>query len=533
MTLDAKHLVRQWEEIASNRGTWENSWQNIADHILGRREFTSDTIEGGRRRMQTIYDTTALFSVSALAGGLHSLLTNPAAEWFHLKPEDDRMLQDRSIAEWFEDAEMMMYNALNRPEARFASQIHETYIDLVSFGTGGFSVQDVPGIGPMYSSRPLSELYVSENMYGVVDTVFRKFKFSARQAVEAWGKKAPESAHKAIANNRAEEKKDYLHMVRPSISPLPLPFDPRGFPWVSVFINIEHTNIIDTGGFHEMPYMLPRWEKDSGETYGRGPGFTALADAKMLNEMNKTIMQAGQQTVRPPTMTEDDGVSQIDWRPGANNVVRPGGFLNPPIQPIQSGARLDWGAELLADKRQQVQRAFHWELLQLIRDPRMTATQVIEISNNIQRLLSPILGRFHSELLEPLIERIFGILMRSGVFLQPPAALSGVPVRVEYVSPVARAQREQDARAIVELFTVGANLAQIDPDVNLVTNYEEGMRLIADAKGVPIKVLRSRDEVEELKEGQRELAAQQEAQETAANAAKLLPALSEAAGGTA
>jgi hypothetical protein len=532
---DAAALVREYDAIAAQRGTWESTWQAVADHIMGRGDFTSTQVIGGRRRTQEIYDTTALQSVSLLAGGLNSLMTNPAAEWFHLRPQDPRLIEDEEVALWFEDAENQMYVTLNSPTARFHPQIHELYLELVGYATSGFFVEDVPGVGVLYSSRPLSELFVSENAQGVVDTIYRRFLFTARQALDAWGKLAPEAAQKDFDKGDTESKRPYQHMVRKATQQTALPIRPSGFPNESAFIDLEKKAVIQRGGYHEMPYMIPRWEKDSNEVYGRGPGITALADAKMLNEMKKTLLQSGQLKVAPPVMVDDDGVeTTLDLRPRGRNVVRPG-ILNPPIQPINMGGDLGWGDWVVRDTRQQVQDAFHFELLQLIRDPRMTATQVIELSTNIQRLLAPVLGRFQTELLEPMLERTFAIKLRRGDFLPPPPLLAGQEIAIEYVSPVARAQREADSNAIIELFTVGANLAQSDPDVLNVMNAEEGMRFIAKQKGVPVSVLRSRKEVQERREADSRLAAQEAQQQqilqTAETAAKVLPALTMGSGG--
>lgn len=532
---DGDLLVKEYEAIAAERGTWENTWQNVADHVIGRGDFTTHTIEGGRQRVQQIYDSTAQQSASLLAGGLNSLMTNPAAEWFHLRPEDPRLLEDDDVALWFEDAEMSMYSTLNSPTARFHPQSHEVYLELVAYNTAGFFVDDVPGVGPLFSSRPLSELFIAEDAHGRVDTVFRAFRFTAKQAVDAWGDGAPEAAKKALSKGDTQGKQRYLHMVKRATDPRPMPFRPSGRPWEAAFIDLERKEIIESGGYDEMPYMIPRWEKDASETYGRGPGITALSDAKMLNEMMKTMLQSGQLRVAPPTMIDDDGVeTTLDLRPRGRNVVRVGGALNPPIQPIEMGGDLGWGDWVVRDTRSQVQNAFHFELLQLIRDPRMTATQVNELSTNVQRLLAPVLGRFQTEFLEPMLERTFNIKLRRGDFLPPPPLLAGGEIRIEYVSPVARAQKAQDADAIVELFTVGANLSQVDPDVGMVMDGEEGFREIARQKGVPFRVLRSRETVEQMREAQRQQAIERQelerATQVAETAAKVLPALNQAGG---
>ena len=187
-------------------------------------------------------------------------------------------------------------------------------------------------------------------------------------------------------------------------------------------------------------------------------------------------------------------------------------FLNPPIQTIYSKNNFSIGVELIQDKRKQVQDAFHWDLLQLITNrglTPMTATQVLELSKNIQRLLSPILDRIQSEFLEPLIERVFAIQLRRGRFQPPPPELSGAKIKVEYVSPVARAQRDQDSLAIVDIFRVAAETAQVDPGITAVVDFDEGLRVIAKNKGVPVRVIRTADAVEEIRQGERELAEQQ------------------------
>jgi len=528
---DAKMLVREYEALATERSDWENTWQDVADHILGRGDYQTHNTLQGRKRMTEIYDTTAKQSVSLLAGGLNSLMTNPAAEWFHLRPENARLLDDEDVARWFEDAELQMYATINSPTSRFHPQSHELYLELVAVCTAAMFIDDANG-GPMFSSRPLSEIFISENAFGIVDTVFRAFRYTARQAVDAWGKKAPEQAHKALERGATEEKFQFLHMVKHTSDPRPLPFKRSGFPYEAAFLDLDNKEVIQTGGYHEMPYMVVRWEKDASETYGRGPGITALADAKMLNEMKKTLLQSGQLKVAPPVMLDDDGVeTQVDLRPRGRNIVRPG-MLNPPIQALDMGGDLGWGDWVVRDTRQQVQDAFHYELLQLIRDPRMTATQVLELSTNIQRLLAPVLGRFQTEFLEPMLERTFAIKLRHGDFLPPPSALAGQEIRIEYVSPVARAQREADANAIVELFTIGSNLSQVDPDILLVMDSEAGFREIAKQRGVPFSVLRSREQVETLRQAQREMAAEQaqreQATQAAETAAKVLPALRDA-----
>ena len=129
----------------------------------------------------------------------------------------------------------------------------------------------------------------------------------------------------------------------------------------------------------------------------------------------------------------------------------------------------------------------------------MTATQVLQLVQEMQRLLGPMLGRQQAELLEPMIERVFGILLRAGMLPPVPEALAGVPLRVDHVSPIARAQKAGDAQAVLRTLEAAEALAALDPAVTDLIDPDEGLRLIAEANGLPAKALRPAADVAALR----------------------------------
>jgi hypothetical protein len=398
-------------------------------------------------------------------------------------------------------------------------------MDLVTFGTAGMFISDEPGRGVLFSSRPLSELFVATNSAGRVDSVYRKFKMTARQAQQEWGEGVVKKADNLIRQDSPNETLEFLHWVYPREDPAFGRKDASGMPWLSTYLSMEDAKIIAEGGFWEMPYLTPRWSIDSGENYGRGPGFTALSDQKMLNEMSKTLLKGAQKAVDPPVLMDDDGViTQLRLSPGGINVVR-AGLPGDPIRPFQNQARVDIGVEMLEHRRIAVRAAFHFELLQLLQhrpgSTPMTATQVIELSNQMQRLLSPILGRQQVELLEPMIERVYGIIERQNQLPDPPPEIAETGIRVEYVSPVAMAQKATDAKAIIETFTVAANLSQVDPSVMDNLDTDQAIRLISEANGAPLSILVNEDQMEAQRQAERELAAEQAAMEEAKQASEI------------
>lgn len=504
-------LIAMVEGLASNRTTTENTWQEISDHLIGRRDFTV-VATPGRQRNQRIYDDTAKVSSSLLSGAIHSLLTSPAARWFEFGFEDPFLNDDAEAAEWLDLAEKRVYAALGAPKANFHSSLNETYIDLIDFGTGGIFTDDVPGVGVMFSARPLQELCLAEDASGRIDTVVRKFQLTARQAVDLWGDKAV-AATSSLAGQKSQDRGDYVHVIMPRKDLQHGKQDVSGMPWASFHLSIADRVILDEGGFREMPVATPRWEKEPGEVYGRGPGWNALSGQKMLNEMMKVTITAGQKAVDPPMLVDSEAVLPGDLRfhPKAVvpiNTVMAG--LNPPIQPLVSGSNFNIGQALIADARQAVQNSYHHQLIETIRDPRMTATQVLELSAQMQRHLAPILGRMQTELLEPVLERVFAIELRAGRMPPIPESIQGRQLKIDYVSPVARAQQTSDARAIIDFFGIVSNLSGAVPDALDVVNFDRGVREVGLSLGVPATMINDSRVVAKKRQARAQLAAEQE-----------------------
>lgn len=522
-----ERLIARVDELSADRRTTENTWQEIADNLLGRRDFTTERTPG-QQRMQRIYDDTSKVSSSLLAGAMHSLLTSPSARWFALRFEDPRLQDIPEAAPWLKLAEKRIYAALAAPKANFHAQLAETYIDLINFGTAGIFIDDVPGVGTMFSARPLSELFLAEDPSGRIDTVVRLFKLTARQAVELWGDKAKEAA-RSVNSGRSEDRSTYAHIILPNDDQIIGNMDTSGMPWASFHLSIDGEKaILGEGGFHEMPLPTPRWEKDAGEVYGRGPGWNALSNQKMLNEMKKITIKAGQKAVDPPMMVDSEGVLPGDLRfsPGSvipvNTVMS---SMNPPIQPLPFGGDFNISVALIEDARKAVQDSFHHQLIETIRDPRMTATQVLELSAQMQRHLAPILGRMQTELLEPIIERVYAIEARAGRLPEPPPEIGDQPLKIDYVSPVARAQQTSDARAIIDFSGFIANLSNVAPDLLDVVDFDEGARELGEAFGVPPNMIRDREAVEARRQAAREIAMQEEEERQAVAAVDQLTKL--------
>ena len=174
-----------------------------------------------------------------------------------------------------------------------------------------------------------------------------------------------------------------------------------------------------------------------------------------------------------------------------------------------------------------IKQAFFSDQLELQQGPQMTATEVQVRYELMQRLLGPTLGRFQTEFLNPLIERCFAIMDRSEKFLPAPEALDGISIDIEYVGPLARSQRMEEAVAVERLYEMAANLAQIAPEVMDNIDHDSAIRSRAELLGVPKNIMRDPAEIEEQRkaqmEQQQQMAEMQQAQQGADVVSKVAP----------
>lgn len=493
---NVKRIISYYESLADMRGHFENHWQEVSENSLGRSDFTRAREPGTQRKVR-IYDSTASDANELLSSALHSLLTNPATNWIDIRWQNEALEDIDEAVYYLESVRNRVRTAFSRPDSAFATQIHEVYGDWTGFGTACMFVQDDPGFGARFMARPLSEIYIDVDETKVVAAVFRAFELKAWQAVDTFGaENVPRAAE--VVEKHPNKPFRFLHHVRRNSAPLPGRFDASGMPWESIYIDLESKEIIDVGGYFEMPYMVPRWRVESGEMYGRCPGIDTLPNQKMLNAIWKTYIRQGEKAADPPVLVDDESVmpgSTVKTTPSAQIVIRNDGGAREPVRYLESRAQFAAQVDIIENRSNKIEKAFHSEIIAAFRDPRMTATQVLELARLAQRQLSPIMGRGQVELLHPMIVRVYGIESRRFDFPVAPVELEGQEMKIEYVTPVARAQKQGEAQAILDSFASVLAFAEAAPDAIDNIDTDQAVRSIFEGNGVPIQILRRPDEV--------------------------------------
>ena len=503
ITPKAKTILERYASLRTERQNWESHWQDVADYMLPRKADITKNRSKGDKRHELIFDGTATHALELLAASLHGMLTNTVSPWFYLKYKNDELNQEDEAMEWLEDCTRVLNQAFNR--SNFQQEIFELYHDLIAFGTAALFIAEDDENELRFKNIHISEIYITENEKGTVDSLTRKFKMKAKNIYNAFPKaELPAELAKKI-NNAPHDNVNIIHSVYPST-------EYGNNKYVSCYVHEDSGFLLSEKSFKEFPYAVPRYLKSSNETYGRSPAMNALPDVKMLNLMSKTSIKAAQKQIDPPLMVPDDGfMMPIRTVPGGLNYYRAG--TRERIEPLNIGANNPVGIQMEEQRRDAIRQNFFVDQLLSVQGPQMTATEVIQRNEEKMRILGPVLGRLQSELLQPLITRCFNILLRNNKFKEIPEFIGEQNIEIEYVSPLAKAQKTGELQALMRGIEIMGALQNVAPvfdylDTDNIVNH------IKDVLGIPAKILKSKGEVQKIRaEKEQQMMQQQQAQQ--------------------
>lgn len=528
----AAELIKDYESLSSDRGMLEGHWQEIAERMYPAYSRTFQNkghySSQGQKKTEQMYDSTAAIALGRFGSIVDSLLTPRNSLWHKMMASDPNLAKNREVKLWFEEVTRLLFRFRYAPKANFASQNQQNYESLGAFGTGCVFVDQLAEGGTRYKAIHLGEIYFRENHQGIVDSAYRYFPMTARQAYQKWGDKIPQ-AIKSKLNSNPDAKSLYLHAVQPKADYDPERLDYRGMPIESCYVSIEGKTLIDEGGYNVFPYAISRYKQGPGETYGRSPAMDALPAIKTLNEEKKTVLKQGHRAVDPVLLAHDDGiVDTFSLKPGAINAGGMTADGRPLVGTLPVG-NIAIGKELMDDERAVINDAFLVTLFQVLTEtPTMTATEVLERTREKGILLAPTLGRQQSEYLGPMIEIETDILSRQGLLPPMPQILKEAQGNydVVYDSPLSRAARAEEAagamrtvETAIEVFNVTQDRSVLD-----VFDFDTMLPEIAEINGMPERWKNDPDKIAALRE-QRAAAQQQQAEvEAAPGAAAMMNA---------
>lgn len=499
---------RRLSELKSDRSAWDSDARELASFIQpGMGRFSSaDRNKRAARNRSKIIDSTGTVALRTLRSGMQMGITSPARPWFQLTFADKDLMEFGPVKAWLYDIQTRMREILQASNVYNA--LHSLYGEIGLFGTGANAyVEDFDSV---ISAVPMTfgEYWIGTGANGMVDTLYRECEWSVAQVVERFGLDACSPTIRTLwTNGNLGAAVPVAHAIEPNPDRDVRKADARNKRWRSVYWerDSDRARLLRMSGYDQFPATVPRWDVTSNDSYGTTwPGLDALGDVKQLQtqQLNKAVALA--MGVRPPMLASTSMAGKhMSLVPGGITYVNPvQGFTG--FQPAyQVQIPLDHLLMDMEETRARVRQAFFADVFLMISQSngQMTATEVIERREEKMIALGPVLERLQKELLAPLIERLFAVMMSRGLVPPAPDEIQGVPIRVDFVSILAQAQKALATSSIERVIGVVGNLAAGYPPILDKIDFDQTVDEYADLVGAPPRMIRPDDAVEQIRQG--------------------------------
>ncbi|MDR0338726.1 MAG: hypothetical protein LBH65_00440, partial [Desulfovibrio sp.] len=503
---EQSHFIRRLKTLEDERKNgWESHWRSLARNFLPRR---SRFLDAGERTnsgeiMNMLQSGVGILCLRVLANGMQSGLTSPARPWFSLDFTNKALADSEQAKLWLHDTYEKMVEVFR--QTNFYDQVHILYSELACFGTACMIIEGDYRNVIRCRTLTVGEYALDAGEDGRVDTLYRRVRMTPRQIVQAWPDTAPDDV-RSMVDNDVNRWITILHAIEPNKKHKQGSRRRDERPFRSVYMIFEGAQraVLEDSGYYEFPALCPRWITTASDIYGSSPAMDALGDCRELQKVVEMSRIGLEKEVDPPLLVYNKGIDGVvDTSSGGINYasgLTPGQEAVVPLSSVK--ANLPAAERWIAKLENILQRHFHNDLFLMISeaDKRMTATEVAERQGEKLLMLGPVLDRLRSEMFQPLIERVYGIMDRKGLVAFPPPGLEGEQVNVEFISILAQAQKQAGIGGISQTIAFAGQVAQLYPQIVDKFNFDEMANAWAEMQGIAPNLMRSDEEVSQLRE---------------------------------
>lgn len=503
--------------LESERSTFLPTWREVAEYILPRRPLfaVTDTNKGDRRN-QKIIDSTATLAARTLRSGMMGGVTSPARPWFRLTTPDPALAEFQPVKEWLHTVTERKKTVMLR--SNLYNALPTIYGDIGVFASAALGIEEDDDDVIRCYPFPIGSYMIANNDKMKVDVFFREFRLTVRQLIDKFG-----DGRNTNWDNFSVQVKSYYdrsqyeawidvcHVIQPNPD-----WDPKN-PFSKKFESLYYEKNTDTSeekylrekGYSYFPVLCPRWEVTGEDVYGTEcPGVQVIGDVKALQLLQKRKAQAIEKMINPPmvapammktqkaTILPGD-ITYLDEREGQKG-FRPAHEVKLSISEVQMS---------INEHQQRISRAFYEDLfLMLVNLDRrqITAREIEERHEEKLLALGPVLEQLNQDLLDPLIDITFDIMLQRGMIPDPPEELQGMPLKVEYISIMAQAQKLVGIGGIERFAGFIGSLTAGSPEVLDKVDFDQMVDVYGDITSIAPSIIRADEVVAEIRQARAE-----------------------------
>ncbi len=515
MRLTAEQIVKRHDVALRRKEDFRALYEDAYEFALPQRNLYDGYYDGGvggAKKMNRVFDSTAIASTQRFANRLQSGIFPPQRKWTRLDPGTDIPEDRRDEAQAALDVYTDKMFAVLR-QSNFDIAMGEFLLDL-SVGTAGMLIQPGDDVNPInFIPVPQYLFAIEEGANGQVDNVYRRMRMKAEAIPQQWRDAQMNDVLNRLISDKPTED---VELIEATV------LDPEKGDYCYHVIHKESKHELVYRRMKTSPWVVSRYMKVAGEIYGRGPLITALPDIKTLNKTLELLLKNASLAIAGVYTAADDGVlnpATIRIVPGAIiPVARNGGPQGASLQPLPRAGDFNVSQIVINDLRANIKRILLDESLPPDNMSARSATEVVERMKELAQNLGSAFGRLINETMVPVVVKILAIMDERGI-VNLPLRVNGLEIKVSPLAPLAMSQNMEDVNNVLQF----AQIAQgAGPEGQMSVNVGKMLDFVAEKLGIPAAVRVPEAEREQMKQDAMAQAAQV-AQQNPELAAQLAP----------
>lgn len=509
--ISPEKIAKFYENVKSARTDFDSYYQVLHDYFYV--EGTNITNKKNKgAKIHTLYDATSLDCGDILAAGLANYLTPEASKWVYLEHSNPALRDNKEVKEWMQDVSSEVLLTLSR--SNFYNQMPIFYKASGIYGTAGLFCEKDKNDGVRFYNVPIDKLYLTEDARERPNEFYLKFEYTAEQAISRFGDKCSQEIKDCYASGRNEDKKfEFICFIGNRLERNPDKIDKLNMPIRMVWIDAKTKAKMDETGFNSMPCVAHRFYKQPQIVYGYSPAMKALPYVQVVNTMADTIIRASMKSSDPAIAIPDDAfLGAPNFNPRQINYYQRG-RLSPKddIFPLGNFGNINIGLAEIEYYQNQIKKIMFVDAFQAFAEltKQMTVPEVMERVSEKMTLLGPAVGRYMNDVLQPLIEKVVFILWESNMLPKMPDVMLNDPrFEVKFVGRLVQTQRQSEMNNLINALSITGQIAAMNPEALDKINTDEAVNEIFDISGVPQKILRDDNELEQIRQARAQAQAQ-------------------------
>lgn len=539
-----RDLLDMDQRMFDQKGSMDSLHQEIAEFFyVERANFTSE-ITYGEEFASHLTDFYPTLVRRELGDQIGTMVRPADRPWFKAAASNEDISRDRAAAEYLEFMTNVNRAVLYSRDSGYRRAAKENEHDFATFGMGWTQVSyNKTRDNLLFKTHHPKNCAGAEGPDGQVWHVHRKCDMRAHVMAHWFGEaKLPQKAKDALKDKDVKTAFKLRHIVIPLELYEPHRKFPKGAKWADVYVTEDGTILQEIPAF-TFDYIVPRWQTVSGHFYAFSPAtIIALPQARMIQRMMMTIIEAGEKQVDPPLVaTQDVVTSAVDITAGGITYIDSeyDERLGAALRPLELGKNVGLGVDLISDARRMLADAFYINKLQPMASAQQTKTayetsQIVqEYIRNALPLFEPIEDEWTGRTLDLVTEKVmraggYGPVDRNGIPEDMPDILLGQNITYEFNNSLKEARDRQVINGFMESGQLIAQAAQFDPslvaEVDMRTAFRDAFSSVPNARADWLidakKAEQSRAALQEQQAGQQELQQVGQGAEVASQAAQ-------------